>query len=299
MGRFKGITTEVGVAIKDRDSFYLILSSESDESWINERLTKGGGHDASYYKGSTEEVKSRVIHVQSQQSNLRARVYTKHVTKITWRPWPISDSYVNFLGLIHATPWSDLGQALYYAILLSGKNLSLPELTPSCMTLEAGTPFNHRTNRFMWSVDFEPEHPSTFNPREKFLKTSRALNSVYEAKAFHSIDDEPICIGKMMLLTPDPVGDCLILEEHSQLRRQLPVIIAKDLKDVENADLIRMLRQGLDAVDPFAPRIFDVEFETKKEQKILFANISQTLRTLNQNDVRNMEITEKKRTFSI
>ncbi|GJT87286.1 reverse transcriptase domain-containing protein [Tanacetum coccineum] len=72
------------------------------------------------------------------------------------------------------------------------KNLSLPELTPTCMTLELADrsisePIGIAEDvyvtvgKFQFPadfvvVDFEPDPPSTFNSREEFLKDQSCIN---------------------------------------------------------------------------------------------------------------------------
>ncbi|GJT82738.1 hypothetical protein Tco_1057080 [Tanacetum coccineum] len=62
-------------------------------------------------------------------------VLLKQVTKETWNPGRLS-FHGEFSGLIHATPLAGFCACINLMPYSVWKNLSLPELTPTCMTLE-------------------------------------------------------------------------------------------------------------------------------------------------------------------
>ncbi|GJS96648.1 reverse transcriptase domain-containing protein [Tanacetum coccineum] len=75
-------------------------------------------HDAPIINGSTEDVQPPVVQIQSRnpnpEHNIAMRVY----------------------GITNATHWRDLGASINLMPYSVWKDLALPELTPTCMTLE-------------------------------------------------------------------------------------------------------------------------------------------------------------------
>ncbi|GJR65510.1 hypothetical protein Tco_1336112 [Tanacetum coccineum] len=115
-----------------------------------------------------------------------------------------------FLGLIMQPPWPILGASIKtYAILPSERSLFLfPELTPTCMTLEAsnlayGNP----------SPDYDPIVSNSSPTLTPFGDSDFLL--LEEANAFIAINDEPIS-REIDATYYDPEGDILILEALSQ-----------------------------------------------------------------------------------
>ncbi|GJZ84051.1 reverse transcriptase domain-containing protein [Tanacetum coccineum] len=118
------------------------------------------------------------------------------------------------------------------------KDLSLPELTPTCMTLELADrsitepisiakDVRLMVGKFQFPadfvvVDFEPDPRVPLILGRSFLKTSRALIDVYEGEITLRVGKEAITFnldqtsryngGEMMLTYYDPEGDILILE---------------------------------------------------------------------------------------
>nr|GEZ33404.1 reverse transcriptase domain-containing protein [Tanacetum cinerariifolium] len=84
-------------------------------------------------------------------------------------------------GLAHATPWPILAQALILCHIPYGK-ISLPELTPTCMTLELA-------DRSI-TKPIDPRVPLILG--RSFLKTSRALIDVYQGEITLRVGKEAI-----------------------------------------------------------------------------------------------------------
>ncbi|GJT06860.1 hypothetical protein Tco_0841322 [Tanacetum coccineum] len=95
--------------------------------------------------------------------------------------WSASYSIVKFLGLIHQRHWPISAQhnLMPYSVW---KDLSLPELTPTCMTLELA-------DRSI-TEPIDPRVPLILG--RSFLKTSRALIDVYEGKLTLRVGKEAI-----------------------------------------------------------------------------------------------------------
>ncbi|GJT95661.1 reverse transcriptase domain-containing protein [Tanacetum coccineum] len=82
----------------------------------------------------------------------------------------------DFLGMDECLALADLGASINLMPLSMWKKLSLPELTPTCMTLELADHF-----------DADPRVPLIL--KRSFLKTRRALIDVYESEL-------TLCVGK-------------------------------------------------------------------------------------------------------
>ncbi|GJR70628.1 reverse transcriptase domain-containing protein [Tanacetum coccineum] len=89
-----------------------------------------------------------------------------------------------FLGINTCNALADLGASINLMPYSVWKNLSLPELTPTCMTLELA-------DHFM-VVDFEPDPRVPLILGRSFLKTSRALIDVYEGEITLRVGREAI-----------------------------------------------------------------------------------------------------------
>ncbi|GJV31713.1 reverse transcriptase domain-containing protein [Tanacetum coccineum] len=157
------------------------------------------------YKGTTN------LHYSSstESSEVNPSSHPKQVTKETLEGprTAIFLFHVNSPGLIHATPWPILAQALILCHILYGK-ISLPELTPTCMTLELADrsisePIGIAEDvyvtvgKFQFPadfvvVDFEPDPRVPLILGRSFLKTSRALIDVYEGEITLRVGREAI-----------------------------------------------------------------------------------------------------------
>ncbi|GJR70675.1 hypothetical protein Tco_0016740 [Tanacetum coccineum] len=124
-------------------------------------------------------------------------------------------------------------------------------------------------------VDFEPDPPSTFNPREKFLKDHSCINRcllrrlpeiqealhLFEAKS--SFDEPP----EVELKDLPPHLEYTFLKGDDKL----PIIIAKELKDEEKAALIKDYEPTVQSQRRVNPKIHDI---IKKEvEKLLDAGL--------------------------
>nr|GEX26822.1 reverse transcriptase domain-containing protein [Tanacetum cinerariifolium] len=132
------------------------------------------------------------------------------------------------------------------------RQLSLPELTPTCMTLELADrsvsksigiakDVSVKVGMFHFPadfvvIDFEPDPPSPFNSRE-FTNELKA----YEAKTIKSSVDEPL---EVELKDLPPHLEYIFLEGDNKL----PVIIAKELGDAKKAALIKVLKSHKRAI---------------------------------------------------
>nr|GFA71839.1 reverse transcriptase domain-containing protein [Tanacetum cinerariifolium] len=143
---------------------------------------------------------------------------------------------------------ADLGASINLMPLSVYEGLLLPELTPTCMTLElvdhsVSKPIGiakdvsvkvgvfHFPAEFV-VVDFEPDPRVPLILGRCFLKTGRALIDVHKAKIVKSSVDEP---PEVELKDLPPHLEYTFLEGDSKL----PVIIAKELGDEEKSALIK------------------------------------------------------------
>ncbi|GJV45569.1 reverse transcriptase domain-containing protein [Tanacetum coccineum] len=155
-----------------------------------------------------------------------------------------------FSGINTCNALADLGASINLMPYSVWKNLSLPELTPTCMTLELADrsisepigiaedvyvtvgKFQFPTDFVI--VDFEPDPRVPLILGWSFLKTSRALIDVYE------VNEPP----EVELKDLPPHLEYAFLEGDDKL----PVIIAKDLKNEEKAALIEVLKSHKRAI---------------------------------------------------
>ncbi|GJR75417.1 reverse transcriptase domain-containing protein [Tanacetum coccineum] len=131
----------------------------------------------------------------------------KQVTKKTWRPLADFLFQVKFSWVNTRTP-ADLGASINLMPYSVWKDLSLPKLTPTCMTLELadrsitepiGIAKDVRlmVGKFQFPadfvvVDFEPDPRVPLILGRSFLKTSRALIDVYEGEITLRVGKEAI-----------------------------------------------------------------------------------------------------------
>ncbi|GJT26960.1 reverse transcriptase domain-containing protein [Tanacetum coccineum] len=141
-----------------------------------------------------------------------------------------------FSGINTCNALADLGASINLMPYSVWKDLSLPELTPTCMTLELadrsitepiGIAKDVRlmVGKFQFPadfvvVDFEPDPRVPLILRRSFLKTSRALIDVYEGEITLRVGKEAITFNldqtsrytEIDATYYDPEGDILILE---------------------------------------------------------------------------------------
>nr|GEV53479.1 reverse transcriptase domain-containing protein [Tanacetum cinerariifolium] len=134
----------------------------------------------------------------------------------------------DFPGMAECLALADLGANINLMPFSVCKRLSLPDLTPRCMTLElADHSISHpvgvakdvyvKVGSFHFSADFivvdfdvDPRVPLIL--KRSFLKTGRVLIDVFEeVDAFLAIKDDPTSFEFWQLYL-DPEGDILILE---------------------------------------------------------------------------------------
>ncbi|GJT36391.1 reverse transcriptase domain-containing protein [Tanacetum coccineum] len=186
-----------------------------------------------------------------------------------------------FSGINTCNALADLGASINLMPYSVWKNLSLPELTPTCMTLELADrsisePIGIAEDvyvtvgKFQFPadfvvVDFEPDPRVPLILGRSFLKTSRALIDVYEGEITLRVGREAITFNldqtsrytanyNHMTANRIDVID-MACEEYSQEvlgfsdgDDKLPVIIAKDLKNEEKAALIEVLKSHKRAI---------------------------------------------------
>nr|GEZ99956.1 DNA-directed DNA polymerase [Tanacetum cinerariifolium] len=166
-----------------------------------------------------------------------------------------------FQGMDECLALADLGASINLMPLYVWEGLSLPKLTPTCMTLEladrsVSKPIGiakdvsvkvgvfHFPADFV-VVDFEPDPRVPLILGRCFLKTGRALIDkelkVCEAKTVKSSVDEP---PKVELKDLPPHLEYAFLESDNRL----PVIIAKELGDEEKSALIKVLKSHMRAI---------------------------------------------------
>ncbi|GJY85084.1 reverse transcriptase domain-containing protein [Tanacetum coccineum] len=115
----------------------------------------------------------------STHLNENCLAVSKRLPKETWSPSRFLIP-CEFSGIYTATPWRSRASInlMPYSVW---KNLSLPKLTPTCMTLELAD-----------LVDFEPDPRVPLILGRSFLKTSRALIDVYEGEITLRVGREAI-----------------------------------------------------------------------------------------------------------
>nr|GEY23418.1 reverse transcriptase domain-containing protein [Tanacetum cinerariifolium] len=157
----------------------------------------------------------------------------------------------DFPGMAKCLALPDLGASINLMPLSVWNNLSLPYLSPTCMTLEltdrsisrpvrvakdvfvkVGT-FHFLADFAVIDFDVDPRVPLILG--RNFLKTRRDLIDMFEAKSDKSLIDEPPEV-ELKDLPPHP--EYTFLEGD----KKFPVIIAKDLSVEEKTALITVLK---------------------------------------------------------
>ncbi|GJZ28186.1 reverse transcriptase domain-containing protein [Tanacetum coccineum] len=155
---------------------------------------------------------------------------------------------------------ADLGASINLMPFSVWKKLNLPNLTPTCMTLELAErsisrpigiakDVNVKVGVFQFPanfvvVDFEPDPRVPLILGRCFLKTSHALIYVYEGKLTLRVDNEAITYNldqTSRYSDLPPHLEYAFLEDNNKL----PVIIAKDLSVDEKTALIKVLKQAI------------------------------------------------------
>nr|GEV42191.1 reverse transcriptase domain-containing protein [Tanacetum cinerariifolium] len=156
----------------------------------------------------------------------------------------------DFPGMVECLALADLGASINLMPFSMWKRLSLPDLTPTCMTLELADrsisrpvkvaedvyvkvgSFHFPTDFIVVDFDVDPRVPLILE--RSFLKTGRALIDVFEV-------DEPSVVELKAL---PPHLEYAFLEGDDKL----PVIIAKDLSVEEKTALITVLKSHKRAI---------------------------------------------------
>nr|GEW32583.1 reverse transcriptase domain-containing protein [Tanacetum cinerariifolium] len=213
----------------------------------------------------------------------------------------------DFSGIYVCHALADLGASINLMPLSIWKNLSLPELTPTRMTLElADRSITHpkgvaedvfvKVGKFHFPTDFvvvdfeaDPRVPLILG--RSFLRTGRALIDVYGEEITLRVNDksynskssnptlvsnpsfseetksefckEPIVKSSSPILTPFRESDFFLeeIKEYAFLEEtdKIPVIIAKDLKDVKKEALIKVLKSRKQAIAWKISNIKDID----------------------------------------
>nr|GEU74495.1 reverse transcriptase domain-containing protein [Tanacetum cinerariifolium] len=168
---------------------------------------------------------------------------------------------------------ADLGASINIMPLSIWKKHLLPELTPTRMTLEladrsiirpkgVAEDIFVKVGKFHFPTDFvvvdfeaDPRVPLILG--RSFLRTGCALIDVYGEEITHRVNDES---AKSSIEEP-PELELKELPSHLEYAfleesNKLPVIVAKDLKDVEKEALIKVLKSHKRAI---AWKIFDIK----------------------------------------
>nr|GEY80013.1 retrovirus-related Pol polyprotein from transposon 17.6 [Tanacetum cinerariifolium] len=163
----------------------------------------------------------------------------------------------DFPGKAQCLALADLGASINLIPLSVWNKLSLPDLTPTCMTLELADRSISRSvgvaedvyvkvGSFHFPADFvvvdfdaDPRVPLILE--RSFLKTGRALIDVFEAKSDKSSIDEP---PEVELKDLPPHLEYAFLEGDDKL----PVIIVKDLTVEEKTAFITVLKSHKRAI---------------------------------------------------
>nr|GEW25219.1 reverse transcriptase domain-containing protein [Tanacetum cinerariifolium] len=159
----------------------------------------------------------------------------------------------DFLGMDEFLALADLGVSINLMPLSVWNKFSLPELSPTCMTLELADHLISRpvgvtedvfvkVGTFHFLADFvvvefdgDPRVPLILG--RSFLKTGRALIDVYKGEL-------TLRVGKETMLYLPPHLEYAFLEGDDKF----PIIIAKDLKDEEETALIKVLKSHKQAL---------------------------------------------------
>nr|GEX27951.1 DNA-directed DNA polymerase [Tanacetum cinerariifolium] len=191
-----------------------------------------------------------------------------------------------FSGMDECLALADLGASINLMPLLVWEGLSLPELTPTCMTLELvdrsvskpigiakDVSFKVGVFHFLADfvvVDFEPDPRVPLILERCFLKTSRALIDVHKGDLTLLIGNEAITYNLDQTVKLKDLPHHL---EYAFLEgdKKLPVIIAKELRSEEKAALIKDYKPTVQHQRRVDPKIHDV---IKKEvEKLLDAGL--------------------------
>ncbi|GJX06493.1 reverse transcriptase domain-containing protein [Tanacetum coccineum] len=197
----KGITTRSGVAYQGP----AIPSTSSSPPKVMNRDTEVTKDTMLHLnKQKLEDVHTPVVQVQSQiqlKPKLLRELLSIHLNKLLIKlgDLAILISIVNFLGIYNGNgTWRISAESINLMPYSVWKDLSLPELTPTCMTLgladrsitePIGIAKDVRlmVGKFQFPadfvvVDFEPDPRVPLILGRSFLKTSRALIDVYEGE---------------------------------------------------------------------------------------------------------------------
>nr|GFC78038.1 reverse transcriptase domain-containing protein [Tanacetum cinerariifolium] len=148
---------------------------------------------------------------------------------------------------------ADLGASINLMPLSVWEGLSLPKLTPTCMTLKLADcliskpigiakDISFKVGVFHFPadfvvVDFEPDPRVSLILGRCFLKTSRALIDVHKGELTLRIGNEAITYNLDQTDLPHHL-EYAFLEGDDKL----PVIIAKELRSEEKVALIKVLK---------------------------------------------------------
>nr|GFA54588.1 hypothetical protein [Tanacetum cinerariifolium] len=168
-----------------------------------------------------------------------------------------------FSGMDEYLALADLGASINLMPLSVWEGLSLPELTPTCMTLELvdrlvskpigiAKDVSFKVGVFHFPadfvvVDFEPDPRVPLILGRCFLKTSRALIDVHKGELTLRIGNEAITYNLDQTVELKDLPHHL---EYAYLKgdNKLPVIIAKEMGSEEKAALIKVLKSHKRAI---------------------------------------------------
>ncbi|GJW85201.1 reverse transcriptase domain-containing protein [Tanacetum coccineum] len=169
----------------------------------------------------------------------------------------------NFLGMDVCHALADLGASINLMPLSIWKKISLPELTPTRMTLELADqsitrPFHFPTDFVVVDFKADPRVPLILG--RSFLRTGRALIDVYE--------------GELIL----SFGEVLRLKQSNHFSSGSTTLLSNSHPSLTSFEtrysLLEEFADELALLDPFPPRNKDVDFEAKlrKIEWLLYHN---------------------------
>nr|GEV27516.1 DNA-directed DNA polymerase [Tanacetum cinerariifolium] len=182
----------------------------------------------------------------------------------------------DFPGIDVCHALADLGTSINLMPLSIWKKLSIPELTPTRMTLElADRSIAHpkgvaedvfvKVGKFYFptdfvGVDFEADPRVSLILGRSFLRTGHALIDVYGEEITLRVNDEFVTFNLNQTMRYSSTYDDNLESD------KLPIIIAKDLKDVEKEALLKVLKSHKRAIASKIPDIkgIDSRFCTHK-----------------------------------
>nr|GEX04799.1 reverse transcriptase domain-containing protein [Tanacetum cinerariifolium] len=193
------------------------------------------------YLGPTIPTPSKVVKQGTENPDERPLFgdHPKQVAQKTWRPRQVSYSLL-IPRMDECLALADLGASINLMPLSMWEGLSLPQLTPTCMTLKLSD--RSVSKPISIAKDVSVKVVNHYLPNhEQYMPSFKKELKVCEAKTIKSSVDEP---PEVELKDLPPYLEYAFLEGDNKF----PVIIAKDLGDEEKSALIKVLKSHKRAI---------------------------------------------------